>query len=362
MADAAFAGTLDDVVIRLESAAFRVAEAPPNIGYIFVDPNRFVVALATQEYGGTYNTLLARWSDQENDALWIPDTTNLSGEISLASGSRILTGIASRQQNLIWTDTSLFALTFTGNDDVFTQRLLGTGCGAISPNAVVEVNGMAFWWSPNGFYAFQGSVPQRLDCSLERDVFDNLVMMQSHKIYAGLNPQYTEVWWLYPDKRDGIECSRAVVFNYKEQTWVTHTIDRTCWLAGDIFPHPTGFAPNGMVFEHEVGQDANGAPLNWFLTSSEFDIEDGENLVIVKALIPDIEDQIGAITYELTPRLYPRAAPLPTKSLIAETSAQVLRTRCKGRQASLTMRSMAAPAFFRQGALRLDIEKASATR
>jgi hypothetical protein len=360
--DAAFDGTIDAASVKLEIAAFRVPGAPNNIGWMFVDPNRFVVALATQEFSGAYNALLARWSDQENDTVWTPDTTNLSGELPVASGSRILSGLASRQQNLIWTDTSLFALTFTGDDSVFTQRLLGTGCGLIGPNAAVEANGVAFWWSPNGFYAFQGSTPQRLACTLERDVFNNLDTLQAHKIYAGLNPRFSEVWWMYPDARDGDECSRVVVFNFAEQTWATHTMDRTSWLSGDVFDNPIGFSASGMVYDHEVGQDANGGPLNWFLTSAEFDIEDGENLVLVKALVPDIEQQVGAIRYEITPRLFSRANPLPTITLTAETSTQVLRTRLKGRSAALTMRSMAAPAFFRQGALRLDIEKASATR
>lgn len=362
VADAAFSGSIDDASIKLETSAFRVPNAPTSIGWMFVDPNRFVVCLATQEYDGDYNALLTRWSDQENDTVWAPDTTNLSGELPVASGSRILSGIASRQQNLIWTDTSLFALTFTGNDDVFQQRLLGTGCGIIGPNAAVEANGMAFWWSPNGFYAFQGSTPQRLNCPVERDVFDNLSMRQAHKIYAGLNTRFSEVWWMYPDARDGDECSRAVVFNFAEQTWVTHTMSRSCWLPGEVFEFPIGFSTSGMVYDHEVGQDANGRPLNWFLTSSDFDIEDGENLVLIKGLVPDIEQQVGAITYELTPRLFPRATALPTITLEAQTSTQVLRTRCKGRQASLTMRSVEAPAFFRQGALRLDIEKAAATR
>jgi hypothetical protein len=361
-ADAAFAGTVDDVSVKLETAAFRVPNAPTNIGWMFVDPNRFVVCLATQEFGGNYNAMLARWSDQENDTVWTPDTTNLSGELPVASGSRILSGIASRQQNLIWTDTSLFALTFTGDDTVFVQRLLGTGCGIIGPNAAVEANGMAFWWSPNGFFAFQGSTPQRLACPMERDVFDNLAMRQAHKIYAGLNTRFSEVWWMYPDERDGDECSRVVVFNYADQTWVTHTIARSCWLPGEVFEFPIGFSTSGMVYDHEVGQDANGRPLNWFLTTSDFDIEDGENLVLIKGLVPDIEQQVGAIQYELTPRLFPRAPALPTITLTAQTSSQVLRTRCKGRQASLTMRSLDAPAFFRQGALRLDIEKAAATR
>lgn len=360
-ADAAFSGSIDNVSVRLEDAAFRVTAAPANIGWMFVDPARIVVALATREFDGDYNPLLARWSDQENDTVWTPDTTNVSGELPLASGSVILSGIASRQQNLIWTDTSLFALTFAGEDG-FTQRLLGTGCGLIGPNAAVEQNGVAFWWSPTGFYAFQGATPQRLDCSLERDVFDNLDTLQAHKIFAGVNTQFSEVWWMYPDIRDGNECSRIVVFSTKDQTWVTHTMDRTCWLAGEVFDHPIGFSPDGMVYDHEVGQDANGGPLNWSLTSSDFDIEDGENLVIVKAIVPDMEQQTGAITYEIATRLYPNAAPLPVSAHVADPGTQILRMRRKGRQAALTMRSASAPAFFRLGALRLDIEKAAAQR
>jgi len=363
--DAAFAGSIDNVSIKLETRAYRIDEAPRNIDYMFVDPNRFVVALATQESDGDFNPLLVRWCDQENSRIWIADDNNLAGEITLSSGGRALSGLASRQQNLLWTDDALFAMTFTGDaGSVFSFKLLGTGCGIIGRNAASEFNGNVFWLSRSGFYIFQGAIPQKIDCPIERDTLGNLPDLQSEKVYSGINGQFSEVWWLYPDGRDGagIECSRAVVYNFIEQHWVTHTYDRTSWLAAGIFPNPIAFSATGLVYEHETGQTANGNPIMASLTSSAFDVEDGGNLMIVKEIVPDFDDQVGSVTFDLTPKLYPNAVDLPTTSHVATPTTNTLRMRCKGRQIRLRLRSAESPSFWRLGAPRLNAEKAGAKR
>jgi len=364
-ADAAFAGTIDNVSVTLEMRAYRIDEAPRNIDWMFVDPNRFVVCLACQETDGDYNPLLVRWSDQENSRIWVADDNNLAGEISPSSGGRALCGLAARQQNLIWTDNALFSMTFTGTaDSVFSFKLLGTGCGIIGRNAAVEHNGIAFWQSPSGYYIFQGAIPQKIDCPVERDVFDNLSPLQSEKIYAGVNTKYSEIWWLTPDTRDGagLECSRCVVYNFIEQHWATHAFDRTSWLSAGIFPDPTAFSAAGLVYSHEIGKTANGNPIMASLTTAWFDVEDGDQLMVVKEIVPDFDDQVGPVLFDVTSRRYPNAIDTLTTTHTSTPTTPHMRMRAKGRQIKLALRSAVSPAFWRLGALRLKADKAAAHR
>lgn len=363
VADGPFAGSIDNVSLKMEARAYRIDEAPRNIGYMFVTPERFVVALATQQADGVYNPALVRWSAQENNRIWVPDTDNLAGEFPLSIGGTALSGLAARQQNIVWTSSGLYTMTFTGDDSAFSFKAIGTGAGIIGRNAAVEQGGIAFWVSRAGFYIFQGAIAQKIDCPIERDFFDNLTPLQEEKIYAGVNAAFSEIWFCYPDERDGTnECSRVAVFNFIEQHWVTHTFDRTAWVAAGIFPRPLGFSSKGTIFEHESGNDLNGNPLNAWARVAPFDAEDGDHHIIAKAIYPDFDDQVGSIAFDITPNLSQRGQSLPTTTRVATPDTKVLRMRCKGRQLDMTIRGIGAPSFFRLGAIRMDVDKGAARR
>ena len=51
--------------------------------------------------------MLIAFSDTENALEFEPLSTNSAGDVRLSSGSTIVGGLKSRQEILIWTDTSL---------------------------------------------------------------------------------------------------------------------------------------------------------------------------------------------------------------------------------------------------------------
>ena len=61
---------------------------------------------------GSIDPMFIAWSDQENAAEWEPKSTNTAGSFRLSAGSVIVGGIRARQETLIWTDTSLYSMTF----------------------------------------------------------------------------------------------------------------------------------------------------------------------------------------------------------------------------------------------------------
>ena len=60
---------------------------------------------------------------------------------------------------------------FIGAPFTFGFEQVGTNCGLIGKNAAVEIDGVAFWMSTNGFFMFDGTV-KSLPCSVEDYVYD----------------------------------------------------------------------------------------------------------------------------------------------------------------------------------------------
>ena len=63
----------------------------------------------------------------------------------------LLSAVRSRGSILVWTDTALHALNNIGPPFIFGLQQVGANCGAVSPNCVVDVNGVTFWMSQTAF-------------------------------------------------------------------------------------------------------------------------------------------------------------------------------------------------------------------
>ncbi len=331
--------------------------APARVGSVLVS-NRIVVALgASEESGGTFNPLLVRWSDTENAEDWQPREDNLAGEQALDHGSRIVRALRGRGENLVWTDTALFRMTFTPDTaQVWDFDLIGQECGLIGQNAAVVANGTAYWMGQGQFFILTGGSPQPIDCPVRRAVFAHLAPGQEDKVFAGVNQQFNEVWWWYPDIRDGNECSRAVVYNYGENHWTLTALGRTGWVDQGPVLAPVAVDAGGTVFFHERGSSADGGPKSARLTSGWFDIGEGNTLISVTGFVPDIADQRGAISLTVHGRPYPNGAEITSGPFTVTPATQKIDLRLTARQIRIDLASEAAPSFWRLGALRLDTQ------
>ena len=69
-------------------------------------------ALSGGSRTGTVDPMLIAFSDQEDPLEFEPTSTNTAGSLRLSSGSEIVGGMKSRQEVLIWTDTSIYSMNF----------------------------------------------------------------------------------------------------------------------------------------------------------------------------------------------------------------------------------------------------------
>lgn len=349
---------------RLSGVAVPITGAPATAAGIFVTSERILVAYGAAGADGVADPMLIRWSDQEDNTAWTPAPTNAAGDFRLAAGSRIVRALPARGQSLVWTDAALYAMRFLGDAEmIHSFTLLGAGCGLIGPNAAVEKDGAAYWLGNNGqFYVFTGGAPQPIPCPVRRHVCDHLALAQADKIVAGTVAAFNEVWWFYPDARDGTEVSRYAALNTTDGTWTIGSFDRTAWRDAGVLPHPIGVASDGSLYYHERLASANGGALSWHLESAPLDGEDGERLVHLAAIIPDFDGLEGGCTVEVVSRLSPRGP--EQRQVIGTVGPDTVKLDCRvtARQIALRLSGAAAPAAGRLGALAFDLRGAGARR
>ena len=241
---------------------------------------------------GTLDPMLIAFSDQENPLEFEPLSTNTAGSLRLSSGSSIIGGLKARQEILIWTDTSLYSMNFIGPPLTFALNLINEGAGLIGPKAAANSPKGVFYMSKKGFYFYNGSV-QKIPCSVQDHVFSDLDETQAFKCFAGLNEEFSEVWFFYPSSTDNeTEISRYVIYNYEENSWSIGTLERYSWLAAGVLDKPLAAGEESTtkrIYEHEKGFNNDESAMDGvFVESADIDISDGDRFVFLKRILPDI--------------------------------------------------------------------------
>ena len=304
--------------------------------------------------------LMIRWSDQESPFDWTPTATNTSGSQRISSGSEIISAQKTRQEMLVWTDTSLHSMRFVGPPFTFGVSMLANNVSIIGPNAVTTVGDKVFWMDRENFYVYTGRI-QVIPCTLLRYVFDDINLEQNFKCFAASNKMFDEVFWFYPSA-DASEIDRYVKFNFTENTWDLGTLSRTAWVDYGIHNNPRGsgqVSSTNYVYVHESGDDDDGSAMTSFIESADFDLGDGEQFMFVDRLIPDIDitstDADASVNYILKTRNYPgdSLATNSTNAVKASTQQSFLRSR--SRQAALRIESDTTNITWTLGDLRLGL-------
>jgi hypothetical protein len=260
------------------------------------DTSRFVIAFGCNDYGSaTLDPMLIRWSSQDDIYNWTPDPTNQAGFIRISHGSQIVTTVQTRQEIVIFTDSSVYSLQYLGPPFVWAPQLLGDNISIMSPNAAVIASGTVYWMGVDKFYMYDGRV-QTLNCDLRRFVFGDLNQEQALQVFSGTNEGFNEVWWFYCSA-DSTAIDKYVIYNYVERIWYYGTMNRTAWLDSGLQPYPIAAnyfsaTSTGNLINHETGlnDDTTGTPIaiDAYISSSEFDIGDGHNFGFVWRVIPDL--------------------------------------------------------------------------
>ena len=366
-------GTNTDPTSALETRAVLLSslgganEVPAVVGQVLVSQNdKHLLALGAVPYTSSnvadFDPLLIRWADQDNPVEWEPTPTNSAGFIRVSRGDAIVRGLATRQEILVYTNTSLNSLQFTGTTDVFALQELTDNISVMSPRCFAIANNIVFWMGYDKFYVYNGRV-DTLPTTLWSQVFRNFNYDRSDNVVSGTNEGFNEIWWMYPSANSNDNDS-YVIYNYVEKIWYYGTIERTAWIDSGLRDHPQGMGSDGYLYNHEVGFDAGTSPMESYILSSDFDLGDGENFMLTRRIIPDVKftgstNANPEVDITLIPRRFPGSTPQSEPNLrVIETSADVYTNevfiRARGRSMSFKISSDELGVNWQLGNPRLD--------
>jgi hypothetical protein len=369
----------------LVSSLVGASDVPLMQNYLLVsDASRFVFAFGVNDYGSiVQNQMLLRWSDQEDIAMWTPAATNQAGSLLLSHGSKIVTALQTRQEILVYTDSTLYSLQYQGPPVIWSSQLLGDNISIASQNAVAIGSGVVYWMGVDKFYKYDGRV-QTLRCDLRKFIFEDINAEQSDQFFASTNEGFNEVWFFYCSASSS-SIDRYVVYNYFENNgegvWYYGNMVRTAWLDSGLRNYPMAATDINNVVYHEYGVDDNSTEvttaINAVIETAEFDIDDGHHFGFVWRMLPDItfSGSTGANAPQVTMTLIPmqnsgsgfndpisvggnsnatiaRTATVP----IEEFTGQVY-VRVRGRQMILKLESSQLGTQWQLGSPRIDIRQ-----
>lgn len=355
---------------------------PSLVNYVMVsDASRFTIAFGCNDPTGVYSSvaldpMMVRWADQESYSTWTPAITNQAGSYRLSQGSEIITALQTRQEILIWTDTSIYSMQFVGAPYVWTFQIMGSNLSIIGPNAAVTVNNITYWMGTDKFYMYSGRV-ETLPCSVRQYIYDDINLQQGFQVFGGSNEGYNEIWWFYCSA-NSTTIDKYVIYNHLERTWAYGSLARTAWLDSPLRDTPMGTTYGNVVVYHEQGNDDGttnpATPIYAYVRSSDFDIGDGHNFGLVWRIIPDVTFDGSTVNQPVVNfTVYPRQNPgtnygsTDTPTVTSAQNYSAVRTynvqqfteyayvRIRGRQMAFQISSADLGVSWQLGSPRLDV-------
>lgn len=340
------------------SPATAISNAPAQVNSVLVTPERQILALGcNEEISEVFNPLCIRGCALEDFEDW---TTSLTGDtwafeyiLEAAGGGRIVNGDMVGPYVAVWTDLGMFRGEFVADGlTAYRFDLVDTHCGLAGPNAGDVLNGRAWWMTPEHmFFTWApGENPTPVPCPIRDDFKDQVAAGQDDKIVATSIGEFGEIWFFYPDARDGYENSRGVIL--KPDTvplWSKTDMARSAACDAGSVPTPLFVSPDGYAYAHESGQSANGAVLSWSFTISLPYLDEAGRFVLIKGLEPDIKDQVGPVNVTFDLGKYPNSTRVTKGPYSIAPDAVRKHFMMSGRVADITFSGSTAPTYARFG-------------
>ena len=353
-------------------------------------PDRHLVCIGTEttlQDSNTQDDMFVRWSNQNSTTEWTPTATNTAGSQRLTDGSKLIGGIVGKTAVYLWSDTAMYTMKFIGPPLTFGFQQVGTNCGMSSQHSAAEVDGIAYWMGPTGFYRFNGGRVEMMSCLVEDYVFEDINTSANQQIHVAVNALFGEITWFYPSSGSDY-VDRSVTYNYLDSTpqnqiWTVSSLARSTWTIEGVFSKPyateykDGIAPtyptvlgisNGASYyweqekgTDEVFTDGTTNAIAGYVESGDYDISreeglqgQGEYMMRISRIIPDYGAQTGDSKVYLNTKAFPNSASVSTSYTSTTATTQIF-TRKRARQIAIKVGNVGTGESWRMGTFRLDI-------
>jgi hypothetical protein len=204
--------------------------------------------------------------------------TNLTGVgagNARVAGQKIVRGLALRggpgnaPSGLFWSADAVIRGSFVGGQEVFQFDTISPESSILSAASVIEYDGQYFWLGTDRMLMFNGvvrEIPNNLNINY---FYDNLNRAEAQRVWAFKVPRFGEIWWCYP-RGTATECTHAIIYNLRENTWYDTELPNGGRTAGEWSPlyaapllcglEQSSFVPNNRVTENgdlRVTQDGD---------------------------------------------------------------------------------------------------------
>ena len=154
---------------------------------------------------------------------WVSADANA---VNVATG-KIVQGLPVRggsnaPSGLFWSLDSLVRVSYIGGAGTPPQYwrydIISSQSSILSSQSAIEYDGVYYWCGVDRFLMYNGVVKEIPNNMNQNYFFDNLNYSQRQKVWVTKVPRFGEVWWFYP-RGDATECTDAIVYNTRENTW-----------------------------------------------------------------------------------------------------------------------------------------------
>lgn len=342
------------------------SDAPIAALQVMTSPtDRHVICFGCNPIGSSViDPLLVRWGTQESMVDWTPTVINSAGGQVISTGTQIVGAVKTRHEIVIFTDTSIHAMRFTGSPYVFGFSPLAENITILSQNAAISTGDAVYFMDLEGFYLYQGSVVP-IVCDVLDYVFENIDKSQLHKVYGTNNPSNSEVTWFYPAGSAGSDITNYVTFNYMDKLWTIGTFNRGAWIQAPTKNNPIASSNDTVneetnyLYTQEYGYDADGLAMGEFIESGAMEMGSGESMMFCDRVIPDFRWSGVTENANLTVKILKRKYPLEdmtvkaTKTVYPTTKQSSVRVR--GREMALRIEGNGVGYGWTMGQFRFDI-------
>jgi hypothetical protein len=345
-----------------------IPEAPPyNTGIFISTTEQILIAYGSSVAVGVgvqQQPLLVQWSDVSNFFEWTASDTTQAGNFVIPLGSKLVAGLAVSNQNLLWTDLDLWAMSYIGPPFVFGFNKIGAGMGAASAHSVQQLRGSVFWMGTSNFYVYSGGSANVIPCPVWDAIFQNINLAFAQNICAMPNTPFNEIGWYWPSAASTTgENDSYVKMNILEPgaPWdigLITQMQRSAWIDQSLLGNPISATSSGIIYQQEMTNDADGAPLVSSFTTGDFYLAEGEQFVYVDQIMPDFVWDLftggPSAQVQLTFNVsnFPGDTPIQYGPYTVTQATEYLGVRFRGRLMSVTVLSADLGSFWRIGSIK----------
>ena len=334
-----------------DTIATVVTNAPVGNQAIIVTNERHLVAI-----GSASDPRKIAWSDREDRNNWTSKATNSAGDLQIPTGGRALYAVKFGTDVIIFSDTGIARMYYTGNPFIYGIADAGSNCKAVGRRVIVSTGSFMAWMGENSFFVYDGQV-REIPCEVHDYVFDNLNQQGRAASWGGHNSNFNEIWWGFPSGDGQYTPNKYVIWNYRENTWSIGSLDRGCWIDQGVFDFPIAGDSSGFIYEHESQLLANSPSLGTsvpFATSGPIEIGNGDRYVQCNQIIPDEEaNTLPGVTLSFKGRFTPLGSETDFGSFTFESDGYT-DARFSARQVQMTVTGSTTQ-DFQVGNIRLDV-------